>query len=243
MGALDVVGMCVAYLDVAIDDMSEERITRHRAAEDSAVLCEAACGLLSKVCRGNLLNQRALLLSGAVRRFIILLRSPFVPVQRAVVKTFHTASAQSGKEGRLFQDEVHRLSGVAALLRLMRLTGCSETRSHVLQTLAFTTRYKHTKNQAAFRACGAIKILVVCVCVICVVCLCHVSVCVCVCVCVCVPSAPLRAPTLTARARTHTHTHTQHTHNNNKNYVCVTGAVTKWHTGNTAAGDPGARQV
>jgi hypothetical protein len=181
MGALDVVGMCVAYLDVAIDDMSEERITRHRAAEDSAVLCEAACGLLSQVCRGNLLNQRALLLSGAVRRFIILLRSPFVPVQRAVVKTFHTASAQSGKEGRLFQDEVHRLSGVAALLRVLRLTGCSETRRHVLQTLAFTTRYKHTKNQAAFRACGAIKILVVCVCVICVVCLCHLSVCVCVC--------------------------------------------------------------
>ena len=40
----------------------------------------------------------------------------------------------------------------------LSLSGCSETRKHVLQTLAFTARNKHAKNQAAFRACGAIKI-------------------------------------------------------------------------------------
>mmetsp|Transcript_442 Transcript_442/g.805 ORF Transcript_442/g.805 Transcript_442/m.805 type:complete len:188 (+) Transcript_442:44-607(+) len=107
LGAVGCVQVCVTYLDAAVLEQRDDNMI-----EETTVLCEAACFLLNHVCKGNVMNQRALLLSGALRRMVALLRSPSLPVHRAVVSSLHTASGQSGKEEKLFQDELHRCNGV-----------------------------------------------------------------------------------------------------------------------------------
>jgi hypothetical protein len=38
------------------------------AVEETGALCEMSCALLTYVCKANVMNQRALLLAGGVRR-------------------------------------------------------------------------------------------------------------------------------------------------------------------------------
>ena len=163
LGAVGCVQVCVSYLDAALLAQAQgeeaQGLESQEAAAEAAALCEASLGLLCAVCKNNVMNQRSMLLAGMLRRLVALLRSPSAPIQQAAAATIHTAGCPTGRDHKLFQDELHRCQGVPALVRLLRLTGCLDAKRHVLQALVFACGGTHGKNQVALRTCGGIKAL------------------------------------------------------------------------------------
>ena len=159
LGAVGCVHVCVSYLDASLVAQGEDEEGFESFSEEAAALCEASLALLCAVCKNNVMNQRSMLLAGTLRRLAALLRSPIAPIQQAAAASIHTAGCPSGRDLKLFQDELHRCQGVPGLVRLLRLTGCPDTKRHVLQALVFACRSSHARNQVALRTCGGIKAL------------------------------------------------------------------------------------
>ena len=161
LGALACVQMCVSYLDKVAGpleaDPSAAAMASLAPSQSAVDLCNASCSLLGVVCKGNVLNQRALLVAGGVRRLLVLVRCQHAGAERAAAAALHRVCGQGGTEQRLFQDEAYRCGVVVALVGLLRQTCCRETKRHALEALAAVTRRQHAQNQVAMRASGVLK--------------------------------------------------------------------------------------